>query len=120
MLSLFFFPSSLTKGTRIFSAEFVKKVTEERNCSVSVALSLISFGFLNYVIDENEEQEGFQQRLQQKRTCNPCGSAHATKQTPPQTDTHTQGAGGGGGGKERERERERVWSVGTLGRLAGR
>jgi hypothetical protein len=84
---------------------------------MSVALSLISFGFLNYVIDENEEQEGFQQRLQQKHTCNSCGSAHATKQTPPQTDTHTHRERGVEGGK---REREREWSVGTLGRLAGR
>jgi hypothetical protein len=93
-------------------------VTEERNCSVSVALSLISFGFLNYVIDENEEQEGFQQRLQQKRTCNSC-EAHMPQNKRPHKQTHTHtGSGGWKGGKERERERE--WSVGTLGRLAGR
>jgi len=106
---LFFLSKLFNKrDPNILSGICRKKVTEERNCSVSVALSLISFGFLNYVIDENEEQEEFQQRLQQKRTC------HKTN-APTNRHTHTEGAGGGGGEK-----REREWSVGTLGRLAGR
>ncbi len=71
---------------------------------MSVALSLISFGFLNYVIrmrsrkDSSNDCSRSAPATSVKRTCH--------KTNAPQTDTHrhTEGAGGGeGGGEERER-----------------
>jgi hypothetical protein len=78
-------------------------VTERENCSVSVALSLISFGFLNYAmrmrragrIDSSNDCSRSAPATPVKRTC------HKTNAP---TNRHTEGAGGSG--EERERERE--------------
>ncbi len=92
----FFFPSSLTKGTRIFSAEFVKKKWQKRETVVCLLRSLLS------LLDSSIMW--LMRMRSRKNSSNDCSrSAHATKQTPPQTDTHTQRERGVGGGK-RERE----------------
>jgi hypothetical protein len=77
----------------------------KRNCSVSVALSLISFGFLNYVmrmrkagrIPSNDWSRSAP-ATPVKRTCH--------KTNAPQTDTQRERRVAG------KREREREWSVG--------